>query len=712
MGFFLGFAVVPNAQEAATNELETLVVTARKTGENLQQVPASITVLTGIDLTSAGINNFQELTRNVPNVAMSGGIAGAIQGQIGIRGIATLVRNIGVESGVGLYIDGVYQGRPETYNHEFIDIAQVEILRGPQGTLFGKNTIAGAFNITTVRPTNDETRGVFNVEMGNYGGARFQGYVTGPLINDTLAGKFSFGYVMRRGFYKHLSGDTDIDSVSLLSYRTSFYYTSPSNSTFILTADGLYDRSKPVFFQVTDLLGANSPNAIRQETTPHTIDNNRPNYLNRDNYGISLTGEMRAMAGTITLITAYRQSEYQASLDDDQNQIDFVAIDRWGDRNYLWTQELRYNGDMGSDGNYVVGLYYFGQTIRTSRRIALGADSGIPGEPSLTTHGRVRTNNYAIYGNVNYQITDLLTTSLGLRLSNENKNVQFTQGDPNGVYVLIGFPAIDYANTVSDSDFSPTGTLSYKIAPDVMTYARIARGFKSAAFNVDIVSSTAGLAADPENATSYEIGLKSEFLDGRIRVNAALFRTDYDNMQVSQLLGTAITLSNAASATINGAEAEITGFLTSNLRVGFGVGVLDARYDIFENCGIPASLGGGSTDCSGNRIIGAPNWTASLTTEYTRPTPWGEFIVRLDYEFKSPVYYEATNSKRFKSDLRNVFNTRAGLGLGNYEVFVWVKNLTDDTYITYSDDRSAVGALRTTAYGPPRTFGATLSTSF
>jgi iron complex outermembrane receptor protein len=697
---------------AVPGQVETILVTARKTNEDIQQVPGSVAALNAAELESAGINNFQDLTYAVPNVSMSGGIAGTLQGQVGIRGIATLVRNIGIESGVGFYVDGVYQGRPENYNQEFIDIAQIEVLRGPQGTFFGKNTIAGAFSITTIRPVEDETRVRFHAELGNYGLARFQGYATGPVLGDKLTGKLSLGYVTQDGIYKHLSGGPDGDSLKLFSYRGSLYFTAGTATEFILTADGLHDRGKPAFFQVTDLAGPGSPHEVLQETTPLTIDNNRPNSLDRDNYGLSLTGSSRFSAGLLTSITAYRRSSYQASLDDDQNQIDYVAIDRWGDRTRFWTQELRFNGEVGARAEYLLGLFYLGQTITTKRKVALGADTGIAGEPLLTTNGTVNSDDYSAYGNVKYAVTDVLTASLGLRLSRESKEVAFHQGDPGNVYVHIGYPDIDYANEVSHTNLSPTAALSYHIAPEAMAYLRVARGFKSAAFNVDIVSSATGLAAGPESATSYEVGLKSDLFERRVRANFALFRTNYDDMQVSQLLGTAVVLANAARAEINGAEAEITAFLTPQLRFDLGVGAIDARYANFQNCGIPASLGGGSMDASGNRIIGAPQWTARVGALFSRPTSLGLFSARLDYEYMSPVFYEGTNAARFTGDARNVLNARLGLERGNFGVAIWVKNLTDDIYATYADDRSAVGALKTTAYGAPRTFGISLSSHF
>jgi iron complex outermembrane receptor protein len=685
------------AQEAG--EIETVTVTARKMAENLQDVPGSLTVLTAEDLRSTGTDTTSDLFNRVPNVSASGGIGGVLQGQFGIRGISTLIRNIGVESGLGIYVDGVYQGRPDNYNQELIDVAQVEVLRGPQGTIFGKNTIAGALNVTTVKPQDDRIDAAASAEFGNYGLKRFAGYVTAPLVDDTLSGKLSLGYVTRGGFTRHLSVGPDADSLDLFSYRSSLYYTPASNSSFVLTIDGLHDRGRPSFFQATDIAFFQSP----EETTPHTVDNNRPDYLRRDNYGVSLTGTVDLPFGTVTSITAYRMAAYRASLDDDQNQIDYMAIDQWGDRTVFWSQEFRLNGEIGSDVKYVAGLFYLGQSASTDRLFALGAGLGVPGGPLLTTRGHVGTRDFAAYGNVDYDITDALTASFGLRYTYEDKDVRFFQDDVTGFYTFIGFPDVTYDRNVSDGDVSPTFSLSYRFSPDAMGYVRIARGYKSAAFNVDLVSTNVGLSADPESATTYEAGLKTSWFDNRVRANASIFETKYNDMQVQQVQGVTIALDNAGAATIDGAELEIEALVLPELRLDLGIGALDPRYDSYPDC---APFG---VDCSGNQIIAAPAWTGILGLEYTHPLGDAALIARVDYNFQSPVYFDAMNSKAYESDARGLVNVRAGVDFGKYAVTMWAQNLTDDTYITYADNRSAIGVLRTTAYGAPRTFGATLT---
>ncbi|MDQ1154489.1 TonB-dependent receptor [Brevundimonas sp. SORGH_AS_0993] len=703
------------AQEATASppvvgHVEDIVVTARKVAERAQDVPASISVTTGEQLQAAGVNDIQGLTQRLPNVAMSGGIAGTLQGQVGIRGISTLVRNIGVESGVGFYVDGVYLGRPEAYNQELIDIDRIEVLRGPQGTLFGKNTIAGVFNIATKSP-GDVLQGEGRVEVGNYDLYRLQAYVMGPL-SDQFGFKLAAGYVKRDGVYENLSGGQNGDAIDTASYRASLYYTPRDTTKIVLSFDGLNDRGHPAFFQVVDLAGYTSADVVTQKTTPHRIDNNRPDSLTRDNYGLSLTAEQDVALGALTSITAWRRSRYDASLDDDQNQVDYLSSDLWSDTTEIFSQELRLAGRLGPKSRYTVGAYAYNQKVDTDRILTLGAGFGIPGNPGLTTIGSVKSEGYALFGDIDHDFSDRLSGSLGLRYSKEDKTVQFGQNDQAGVFSLLGLPTLNYAADASDGDLSPTVSLSYKATPSILLYGRIAKGFKSAAFNVDLVSSVNGLSAGPESATSGEAGVKSDLFDRRLRVNAAVFTTRYDDLQVSQLLGSGVTLSNAGKATINGAELELTAFVAQGLRLDFSGGYTDATYDRFENCSVPTSLGGGSADCSGKRVIGAPRFTVHASAEQVWPVSLGELVARIDFSGQSEVYYEATNSDRFKGDARSVVDFRFGLRTSRWDAFAWVKNVGDEAYETYMDDRSAIGVLKTTAYGEPRTFGLTLTARF
>jgi iron complex outermembrane recepter protein len=290
------------------------------------------------------------------------------------------------------------------------------------------------------------------------------------------------------------------------------------------------------------------------------------------------------------------------------------------------------------------------------------------------------------------------------------------QLDPTGLYTSVGFPNVSYAKSETDHDLSPTASVSYQFMPGVMGYTRFARGFKSAAYNVDLVPSTSGLSAGPEHATTDEIGVKSDWFGHRLRANLAAFDTHYVDLQVSQLLGSGVTLNNAGKASIRGYEAELAGYLIRDFKLEGSMGYLDAKYDRYSDCTIPISLGGGATDCSGNRIVGAPKYTFHTAAEYERPLAGGSFIARLDYNVQSPVFFTAYNTNRFASDWRHVLDARVGVsGLGasaHWDFFVWGKNLTNDSYVVYRDDRSNLGVLQTTAYGDPRTYGVSIGAHF
>lgn len=683
-----------------------ITITARKVPESLLKAPLSVTSISGDTVTAAGLRTITDLTRLAPNVDISGGIAGQLQGQIVIRGISTLVRNIGLETGVGIFVDDVYIGRPENFAQALLDVDRVEIARGPQATEYGKNTIAGVIHVQTKQPDADPGASV-RLDAGNYEYRRAEA-VLGVPLNDKLSVRGAISYARQDGIYKHLSGGEDAGSTDLLTWRLSAKFAPTDQLSFLVRWDGLRDRGTPGFFQADSLAGYPADFPSRE---PLHINNNRPNRLSRDSQGISLKAEWEGDELTLTSITAYRESSFDASLDDDQEQVDFVAVDDFSDKSHFFSQELRLTGQVGKL-RYLLGAFYFDQMIRTNRALGLGADLGVPGQPTLTTKGHVSTESAALFGRLDYQLTDRLALSAGVRYTKEKKKAHFVQGDVTGIFPFLGFPDLTFDGRSSDDDFSPSASLSYEVAPGANVYARFARGFKSAAHNVDIASSLDGLTADPEKATSYEAGLKALLLDNKVRVNLAAFHTDYDRLQVSQVLGNGLALSNAGKAVIEGVEGELSLQLSSRLRVEGNAAILDAHYKRFDNCGVPLSVGGGSTDCAGNDLVLAPHFTGYGAVQYEVPVTIGTFFARADVDYRSAVYFEPTNADAFKSDARTLVNLRFGLRRGNWSVAGWVDNLTDTVYKTYADDRSGIGIFRTAAYGAPRTYGVGLTVKF
>ncbi|EPR08403.1 TonB-denpendent receptor [Sphingobium indicum IP26] len=683
-----------------------IMVTARKVSEPLLKAPVAVTSVSGDTIVAAGLQSITDLTRIAPNVDISGGIAGQLQGQISIRGISTLVRNIGLETGVGIYVDGVYVGRPENFVQHLLDIDRVEIARGPQGTEYGKNTIAGVINVQTRQPDADPGLSV-RLDAGNYDYRRGEA-VLGTRLNDRLSVRGAIAYARQDGFYRHLSGGEDAGSTDLLTWRLSAKFAPTDQLSFIARWDGLRDRGVPAFFQADALAGYPADFPSRQ---PLHVNNNRPNRLHRDSQGISLTGEWTSDTVSLTSITAYRDSSYDASLDDDQEQVDFVAADNFSDDSHFFSQELRLAGGMGKL-RYLAGAYYFDQMVRTDRGLGLGADTGIPGEPTLTTRGRVKTRSGALFGRLDYQLSDRLSLSAGLRYTREKKRAHFVQNDVSGIFPLLGFPALTFDGHSTDNDLSPSASLSYEIVSNTNVYARVSRGFKSAAYNVDIASSLSGLTASPEKATSYEVGVKALTFDKRLRLNLAAFHTDYDRLQVSQVLGNGLALTNAGRARIQGVEGEVFLQLSPALRIEGNAAILDAHYARFDNCGVPASVGGGSMDCAGNDLVLAPHFSGYGAVSYEVPVAFGTIFARADMDHRSTVYFEPTNSDGFKSGPRTLVNLRLGLRRGKWDIAAWVRNLTDEIYKTYADDRSGLGVFRTAAYGAPRTYGVSLSSTF
>ncbi|WP_340266043.1 TonB-dependent receptor [Sphingobium mellinum] len=695
---------------AADRSWADITITARKVPETLLAAPLSVTSVSGDTIVAAGIQTITDLTRLAPDVDISGGIAGQLQGQISIRGISTLVRNIGLETGVGIYVDGVYVGRPENFVQHLLDIDRVEIVRGPQGTEYGKNTIAGVINVQTKQPDADPGASV-RVDAGNYDYWRGEAAM-GARLNDQLSVRGAVAYTRQDGFYKHLSGGKDAGSTDLLTWRLSTKYAPTDQLSFLLRWDGLRDRGTPAFFQADVLAGYPADFPSRH---PHRINNNRPNRLNRDSQGISLTSEWQSDDVTVTSITAYRHSSYDASLDDDQEQVDFVSVDDFSDSSRFFSQELRLAGGAGKL-RYLVGAYYFDQTVHTDRGLGLGADLlapfGIMASPVLTTRGSVKTQSGALFGRLDYPLTDRLTLSGGVRYTREKKRAQFAQNDVTGIFPLLGFPDLTFNGRSNDDDWSPSASISYEVAAKANLYARFSRGFKSAAYNVDIASSLAGLTARPEKATSYEVGLKAVMLDNRARLNVAAFHTDYDQLQISQVLGNGLALTNAGKARIEGIESELSLALSPRLTLEGNAAVLDAHYKRFDNCGVPQSVGGGVTNCAGNDLVLAPHFTAYGAIQYEVPVSFGTIFARGDADYRSTVYFEPTNSDAFKSDPRTLLGLRVGVRHGPGSIVAWVDNLTDETYKTYADDRSGIGVPRTAAYGAPRTFGISLAYKF
>lgn len=613
------------------------------------------------------------------------------------------MRFVGLETGVGYYVDGVYSGRPETFNQPLFDVERIEVLRGPQGAVFGKNTIAGAINIITKRPSDDFAVQI-EAQYGNFNLVRVRGLVSGPVVENRLSASFAANYTRRDGIVENLTGiGPDLDAIDEASFRSKIRFTPSANSEFLLSADYLVDRSEPVFFEVSDVSFIDDPS----EATPFTVNQNQPNFLDRDIFGVSLTSNIGLNGGaTWTTVFGFRDTSFDAAIDDDKVPVRFFS-DFFSSDTELFTAETRYTGTIGDNISFLVGAYYFSQDADNVSNFALGDFlTGVPGvEPPVDLTSGVDTQSFSAFYNVNLALTDQLSFEVGGRFVTEEKTAFHIQADQTGI-----FGSTDFRANRRDNDFAPSASISYQLQSNMLLFFRYAEGFKSAGFNTDFITDTSNLEAEPEHAKSFEIGAKTELFSRRVRLNLAGFYTDYQNLQLSQITAGSVSLNNASTADIYGVEAELNAIISPSLAVDASAGYLDATYGNFPGCPAPGAETGPVTDnCRGRFLNLAPEWSVTAGLEYRRDIDkLGQLFVRADWNYRSQVFFEPQNSRRLSGAGRHLFNVRARLEREHWTASLWAHNIFDELYVNYADDRSGIFVNTTQAFGEPRTYGFTL----
>ncbi|MBW2368997.1 MAG: TonB-dependent receptor, partial [Deltaproteobacteria bacterium] len=665
VGVFVSQALAEEEESFDDFMLEEVVVTAQKREENLQDVPISITALSERRLEQLIAKDISDVEHFAPNLSFSNTFSNW-NPAIRVRGINTSANNVGWESGFGVYIDGVYIGRSAALLQSLADVERIEVLRGPQGTLFGKNTTVGAFNVTTHRP-GKEFEGLVRLEVGNYNLIRTRANISGPLVDGKLFGKISFASDNRDGFYETIQpGAHDAVDEDQLSTRGELRYTPTDVLDIALRWDWMDSDGYVISYQLAE----NPPFVISQDDIVEE----------RTMKGASLTVDYDFGDGyTVTSISAFRALELSFAGDLDGGPLPTFVMDRSSEFDQF-TQELRIASPAGRKFEYVAGLYYFNQTAKEdladSVPLLVGAAPFWPDLESLTMRKfpEVDTWSAAVFFDGRYAFTDDLRLLFGARFTHEEKELTMSQ---KGV---IGFGRPDVAPFTDDRDdqeLSPSIGLSYAANDDVTLYTKVSRGFKSGGWNAsDLTTSPPDLSAitfDPEHLTSYELGMKSEFFDHRIRLNAAAFYIDYEDMQIRVYRGIEGDITtNAGKARSQGFEIEVDAMPTGHLQIFAGVGYSDAEYAEFDpNDTVPGNE-------NGTRMPGSI-WSANLGLTYTYPVSFGDtfgdIVGGLDFSYKSKAYpYFNNDTSKFGSI--EVVNARLGLSsLGAWDIFVWGKNI-------------------------------------
>lgn len=763
LALFAGSAGLAAAQSAEAQSDE-VIVTARRIQENLQDVPIPVSVVSGAFVADSGSFNVNRLKEVVPTVQFYS--SNPRNSAVNIRGLGAPfgLTNDGIEPGVGFYVDGVFNARPAVATLDFLDVAQLEVLRGPQGTLYGKNTTAGAINITTRRPSFTPESEI-EVSFGDYGFQQARGSITGP-ITDTLAGRLSFSSTQRDGFLYNVATQDDLNDLNNLGLRGQLLF-KPS-STFDLLLAGDYTRQRPegyaqVYAGVAPTLRA--PNrqfaAIAADlgyTPPSTnpfdriTDADTEHRSYQDVGGVSLTAQWDVGIGELTSITAWRFWDWDPSNDRDFLGLPITTLSQNPSEQRQWTQELRYAGDLSPELSFVVGVFAFKQTVHTTGSQEQGsaaarfllAPSAAAATPGLidgygrTTDIRSEHISGAVFGQLEWSISDRFRILPGIRFNYDQKEVDYQSAIYGGLVTadpaLIALQrsilaAQNYQAEADDTNVSGQITAVYDINDDINIYATYSTSFKSVGLNVDgLPTDGAGnpiLAAAtvaPEEVRHIEFGIKSEPFTG-VTANLTFYQTEIGDYQ-AQVVNASVGvlrgyLANAEEVRVRGAELDFSARLSENFTLQGALAYTDGQYVSFPDAPAPLEGTGGPqfVDISGERLPGISEWSAFIGGEYTQPGNFlgreGEAFIALDASYRSDFSSSPTPSRYLVVDGYALLNGRIGFRADNgWDVFLWGRNLTDQDYYEFLSAAPGGSGLYVGYVGDPRTYGVTLRGSF
>jgi len=694
-------SVLLTGQASAQNEvaLEEIVVTAQRRTENLQDVPIAITAFSEKMIDRIGGNSLSDLEVATPSLNFGNG-GRATRGEVTIRGVGSFSRNPGMDARAGVYVDGVFVGRSAVFDQDLQDITSVEILRGPQGTLFGKNTISGAVNINTRKP-GEEFSGEVKFDVGNYDYVRIGGNVNIPLVVDKLYANVSLSKFDRDGFVNNIVLDRRINGVDRGSGRLKLRYLASDKLELNFSYDFLDESQFAGNGEAItrDELGAGFSEAPNPRSVSHNLDERE----SRDFWGTSLTADYSFDSGyTLTSITSYREADWFNRNEEDYSSND-LGLSNFDESNDQFTQELRIASPKTGAFDFVAGLYYVTQDVATSRNaLIFGATIATPVE--------VDAESFAAFVHGNYRFSDKLELTVGARFTREQKDLNYTIIDELGIFMNLA----DFRDSYDDNAFTPKIGLNFSLNDDTLLYTTISRGFTSGGFNADFLRTVEQIRFDPEFATNYEIGLKSTLLEGRARLNLAGFVTKFDDYQVFQFTTladgtTMINLTNAGKVTSQGLEGELMFAPVEGLTLTASATYLDeAKFDEFKDGGGPG------VDYDGNDLPFAPTWKTYFAAEYEFPVGnMGDGFVRFDYSYTDKYFSNPNNDAvdHLNPDFE-VISGRIGFSAenGRWDVALWGKNLSNETYTRYRE-RNFFGIPRG-AYGAPRTYGLNVKVRF
>lgn len=742
--------------------IETVVVTAEKRSEDIQTIPITVQAFTAKAIQDLGIKASTDLSQFSPNVDIALPAGAGNQPIISIRGVGLNDYDTNNAGPNGVYMDEVYLSSPASQTFQAFDLERIEVLKGPQGTLYGRNTSGGAINFISAKPTDYYT-GDFHVEYGSFNTYQLEGGFGGP-ITDGLDGRIAVVKNGSGGYtYNALTGGRE-NGANNIAGRALLQWKPIEDLTLLFNFHGGSVANRPAEYRHLGALSSD-PDAVDPACSPSEVlagvtttgfactdifgygtpqkfyagSFNRREHLDVRNWGTSLRGDYNLGDITLTSLSAFEHNDKLHPEDTDASPNRLLEID-FGVRSTTFTQELR-AAQTTDRYNWVFGLYYLSENLHQDQPLYILLDAdlffGGPGTGDDVAEiaydfSQQVTDSYAAFGQGTYKITDDLSLTLGGRFTGESKSfryaaaTQFQSGGTDNFGPIVPIdppPGTSFTRTLANTSFNWRAALDYTLSDDIMAYASVATGFKSGGFNGSFLASdpvqiNAQLAPiRPENVTSFEIGEKARFLDNRLLLNAALFYNAYRDLQIfvlapipGTLLATNI-LSNARHAHMMGADIQIEAQPIDNLSLTAQLGLLQAKVDSSEQINVDAM--DNPVTVHGNQLPLAPHVTLSTRANYRIPIGEDHIDLQFNANYKSHQFFDIANSPYLTQEGYWLENARIAYSFDNdqWEVAGFVHNLSGQHYFLDIFDLSFVGYYQG-IMGQPRMIGAEVNYHF
>ena len=755
------------------NLLSEVVVTARRRSETAQEIPIPITVIGGTKVEESGAFNVNRLKELVPSVQLYS--SNPRNTGINIRGLGSPfgLTNDGLDPGVGYYIDGVYFARPAATTLDFIDVDRIEVLRGPQGTLFGKNTTAGAFNITTKKP-QFEPGGAFEVSYGNFGYIQAKSTVTGPLIKDKLAARVSFSGTQRDGTIFNIAKNENVNDINNLGFRGQLFFTPSDKIAITLIGDntnqypngyaqvvaGVTPTLRPAYRQFDNIIADLGYTLPSRNAFDRVIDHDTPWRSLNELGGVSLNADFKLGKGTLTSTTAWRYWNWGPSNDRDFTGLQALAKSNNPSEHRNTSQELRYATEINKKISGVLGFFFIDQEVITngieesgsaqwrfsqSTTSALWQTPGLLEGYSAKTLSSIKSQSAAIFTNIDWAITDRLHFQPGLRFNYDKKDVSYDRKASGGLQTtdaaLIALKRTVYQDqfftaNADETNFTYLLSLSYKASSNINTYATYSTSYKPVGVNVAGLPVIDGQVAvdlgtiKPEYVKHVELGVKTRPTDGLI-LNASVYSTTIDdyqtNVQSPQIGVNRGYIANAEQVRVQGGEVDLIWNAGEYFTLNAAVAYTDGKYVSFTNAPLPLEETGlrdsdgnqvAFKDISGARLPGISKWSGSFGAEIkSKKTSFfnqkGNVYLALESSFRSEFSSSSSPSTVLNIEGYGLINLRAGFrAIKGFTIQAWARNIANTNYFEQLLPAGGSAGHYAAVLGDPRTYGLTLRYSF